>query len=586
MSEFTPFIKKLRDLLPLSGVIARFIKIKRHGHEFQACCPFHEEKTPSFTINDPKQFYHCFGCGAHGDILRFMMDYHKLPFMEALKQLCEMAGIALPAITQKKINHKDTHERLFSLLEEATLFFQKNLAKNTLAQNYLTQRSLGAEVIQNYRLGFATQDLVPHLIAKGFSTSEVIQAGLAIEGSVSQQILPRFRDRLMIPIHDTKGRVIAFGGRSLHKDQQPKYMNSPETELFHKKMTLFGLNNIKNVSENRPLIVVEGYFDAITAQINGFNAVAPLGTALTTEQMQILWRYSYTPFLCFDGDSAGHKAMIRAAYHALPLLKPGYSFQFITLPSGEDPDSLLRGKGAAAFASFLPHAKPMITILCDQYTQKTHLEIPEIKAQIKQDFLKSIETIEDKDIRGFYKQAFYARIFESTQKNHSAPSKTLINTPKEITMPDSGPLAQKILLVTLLNHPTLIPTIVEELVRVVFEGEEEKELVQTLIESQCGDEGLATKAQIALETNALVTTLKKDASLMAIAPFSKEAATTEEAEAGFLDVWQRYNVRMGLEKALDDYKNKLKEHWDIQTWNGLKQIQTDLQDFSLLKEIL
>ncbi len=599
MSEFSQFIDKLRGLLPLSSVISRHVKIKRHGHEFQACCPFHNEKTPSFSINDQKGFYYCFGCGANGDVLGFTMDYLNLPFMEALKQLADMAGIPVPIFHKKNTQHQK-HTHLFDVMEQATQFFQKSLEETFLAKDYLLKRGLSEEDIRKYRLGFSTSALLPFLKKKGFSEEDQIKVGITIARSTSQtgsipmvgsSTFPRFRNRIMIPIYDTKGHIVAFGGRALSSDQQPKYMNSPETDLFHKSTVLFGLNQVKNVSVEKPIVVVEGYFDVITATQAGFNAVAPLGTAFTTEQMQILWRYTYDPILCFDGDQAGYKAMIRGAYHALPLLKPGYSLRFAILPVSEDPDSIIRKKGPRIFTQHLNEAKPMVDVLCDHYIKHNITGTPEAKARRKQEFLKLLESIQDKDIRRFYKEAFFEKVFAkkaaNTLKVASASNHPTVvsdsHSPHQRSLWHSfDELSEKILLVTLINHPTLIPLMVEELVHTDFTLQGARDFIHDLIKAYNAD----GEDSVLLPHHPLCQTLKKDESFAYIAPFTQESASFEEASEGFLDVWKNYTVKSHLKRALEEHKKRLKQHWDSDTWNALKQIQTDLQEFSSVKEYL
>ncbi|MBX9976644.1 MAG: DNA primase [Alphaproteobacteria bacterium] len=581
MSELSPFIDQLRGLVVMSSVIGRSIKIKRHGHEFHACCPFHDEKSPSFTINDQKGFYHCFGCGAHGDTVKFMMDYHKLPFMEALKQLADMAGVAMPTMKVRPLDKKDV--KALDLLECTTAFFEASLGKNTFAMDYLAKRGLDEAIIKKFRLGLGTNALIQHLLDKGFSIDEQIKAGVALRRSEERGAAPyaRFRDRLMIPICDGKGKIIAFGGRALLDDQQPKYMNSPETDLFHKSRVLYGLNHIKNASDKNPVVVVEGYFDVITALQAGINAVAPLGTALTTEQMQILWRFGYDPILCFDGDKAGQKAMIRAAYHALPLLKPGYSFRFAMLPVGQDPDSMIRGggsnKGILAFEECMRQAKPMADVLCDYYMTTSTGTTPETKARHKQEFLKALESIENKDIRSFYKQAFFDRTY-AKKGGCKGSSLTVVDSNTSVSshsLGDTNALTEKILLVTLLNHPTLISVMAEHLVQMDLTLQGATELVQHIMAS---DEGTWEKGPLTLD-HPLCSLLQEDENLTRMAPFARKEASLEEAEAGFLDSWNHYTVKTNLKRARDDHKKKLKQSWDLNVWNALKHIQLDLQKF-------
>lgn len=563
MSDLTPFIQKLRDALPTSAVVGRFVKLKKHGYEYQGLCPFHSEKTPSFTVNDRKGFFHCFGCGAHGDIVGFLMQHQSIPFLEAVQQLADQAGLMVPKITAKNASYEEESQKLFDACEAACKLFEATLAETIFAREYLTKRGVLDKTTKKYRLGFATQKAVDQLIKNGFKADLLAKAGLTV--SASNTAL-RFRDRLIVPIFNRQGKVIAFGGRAMLDGQQPKYYNSPETPLFHKSTTLYGANFIGKVGKDAPLYVVEGYFDAISCIEGGLNAVAPLGTALTPDHMQALWRLSFEPILCFDGDLAGQKAALRACYNALPILKAGYSFQILQLPEKADPDSFLREKGLEAFKN-LP-IKNLVEVLITNYQKDLAGKAPEQKAKIKKEFLEAIDSIEDKDVKSFYKQTFYETASAKPSPSKKDPSKNIIQA-----SPKKNDVAQKILLATLINHPTLIATVAEELMSVTFTLPGATNLIQLMLE-QCttGEWESFEKHE---DVQRFLQSLDLDA-MITVAPFIKKESPFGEAEIGFKDVWHRYVVKNDLRRTLNEYEKKLKESFDPKIWEALKQIQRDL----------
>ena len=351
--RFPPsLLDEIRARLPVSQVVGRRVKLKRQGREYVGLSPFKQEKTPSFTVNDQKGFYHCFASGEHGDIFTFLMKAEGLGFPEAVERLAREAGVEMPKSSPQAVAQEALSERLRKITEASCVFFQKALsgAEGREARAYLDRRGLSAEDIERFRLGYAPagrHQLKEHLAAKGFAQEDMAVAGMLIAGDDIPVSYDRFRHRLIFPIADLRGEVIAFGGRALGDDQQPKYLNSPETPLFHKGAVLFNAAAARKAAHERGgVIVAEGYMDVIALTRAGFpNAVAPLGTALTPHQLALLWRMADEPLLCFDGDSAGLKAAYRAVETALPHLKPGKSLRFAFLPKGQDPDDLVQTRG-------------------------------------------------------------------------------------------------------------------------------------------------------------------------------------------------------------------------------------------------
>jgi DNA primase len=414
MSLSPQWLDELRARTTLSTLIGKTTKVLKAGREYKACCPFHNEKTPSFTINDEKGFYHCFGCGAHGDVIRWMTDQRGLPFMDAVKELAAAAGMEMPAPDPRLAKRAEKAKSLHDVTAAAQSWFEEQLAgsEGADARSYLQKRGLTAATGRAFGFGFAP-DSRGKLKAglREFPEDMLVEAGMLIQPDDDQrESYDRFRGRLMIPIRDQRGRVIAFGGRILGQGE-PKYLNSPETPLFDKGRTLFNIDKAApSARKSGRIIVVEGYMDVIAiAQAGIAEAVAPLGTALTEAQIEKLWSMVETPILCFDGDSAGQRAAIRAAHRALPLLRPGHSLAFAILPTGQDPDDLLRNEGLTAFEAVLSKAIPLADLIWRSEHDAAALGTPEERAGFKQRLGALTQTIADGDIRALYGRLFKER---------------------------------------------------------------------------------------------------------------------------------------------------------------------------------
>jgi DNA primase len=422
------WLDELRARITLSALIGRTVKVTKAGREFKACCPFHNEKSPSFTINDEKGFYHCFGCSAHGDAIRWMTDQRGLSFMDAIKELAAEAGMEVPAPDPKAAQRAEKANNLYDVMTAAQEWFVTQLlgVEGAAARGYLKQRGFTEQTIRDFGFGLAPDNRTGLKSAlKQFGDSMLIEAGLliSVDGKAPYD---RFRGRLMIPIRDPRGRVIAFGGRILGEGE-PKYLNSPDTPLFDKGRTLYNLDKCSPASrQTGRVIVVEGYMDVIAIAQAGFaDAVAPLGTALTEQQIQMLWRMTEKPLLCFDGDAAGQKAAMRAALRALPLLKPGHSLQFVTLPEGKDPDDLVKASGAAALTTLLEASQPLVERLWRAEVSAGPLYTPEDRAGLKQRLGAHMANITDVEIRRHYANAFrerYDDLFAPRRSQSFTPS--------------------------------------------------------------------------------------------------------------------------------------------------------------------
>lgn len=401
--------------MTLSGVISRTTRLTKAGREFKACCPFHNEKSPSFTVNDEKGFYHCFGCGAHGDVIRWMTDQRGLSFMDAVKELAVEAGMELPALDPRAARQAEQRQSLHDVMAAAQAFFVSSLASDQggAARRYLASRGFPDAIVRNFGFGFApdSRTALKEALSQ-FPDAMLVEAGLRIAVD-DKEPYDRFRNRLMLPIEDARGRVIAFGGRILDaaKTDAPKYLNSPDTPLFDKGRTVYNLHRAAPASrQSGRVVVVEGYMDVVALAAAGIcEAVAPLGTALTEHQIERLWRLVECPVLCFDGDAAGKRAAMRAVSRALPLLRPGHSLRITTLPQGMDPDDVVKRDGPQAMETLLGEARALVEVLWEAERDALPLATPEDKAGLKARLMAHVETIQHPDIKALYRRDLLER---------------------------------------------------------------------------------------------------------------------------------------------------------------------------------
>jgi DNA primase len=416
------FLEDIRGRVTISSVVGRKVTWDRRKSnpgkgDYWACCPFHGEKSPSFHVDDRKGRYHCFGCKASGDIFTFLVEKEGLSFPEAVERLAAEAGLPMPVVSEADARREEQRASLYDVMEIAAKFFEAELqsARGSRARGYLADRQLTPAIQKEFRLGFAPDDrsaLRSHLAEKGIGTEQMAEAGLVISGDGIPVAYDRFRDRVMFPIRDPRGRVIAFGGRALSKDVPAKYLNSPETPLFHKGHVLYNLDKARGPAhEKGQIIAVEGYVDVIAMHRAGLpQAVAPLGTALTEDQLRILWKHAAEPVLCFDGDQAGLKAAYRALDLALPLLEPGHSLRFALLPEGQDPDDLLKAEGPEALRAVIDAAQPLSDMLWQRALSQNDRSTPERRAQFEQDLRSIINTLSDEVVKKHYFAEFGERI--------------------------------------------------------------------------------------------------------------------------------------------------------------------------------
>jgi DNA primase len=504
--SFPPsFLSELRDRLTVSEIVGKRLRLTRAGREYKACCPFHNEKTPSFYINDDKQFYHCFGCGAHGDIIGFLMRHDRLSFPDAVEQLAALASLEVPRDTPVDRDRFDKEKRLYQLLERTTAFFEEQLfaPSGNGALNYLRGRGLSDEAIRRFRLGYAPNDgqmLIRKMLSDHYTLDELMAVGLAKKAEERDEVFSFFRNRVMFPVGDRKGRTVAFGARILGEGE-PKYLNSPDHALFHKGKLLYGLSRARTaIAQGQPIIVAEGYMDVIALVEAGYSgAIAPLGTALTEDQLAALWKLlpppegrdparDYSPILCFDGDNAGQRAAARAMERALPLLTPSQTARIATMPPGLDPDDLLKQAGKPAMDAVLKQAKPMIEMIWDTSLAGRRLNTPEERGAFIANLKQRVGRIGNEHLRQLYQDDIQKRLaaafnWGGENRSDKTGGKNRADFAPIVRVSRNPPLAarrqrERALLALMINHPGLFADFGEDFAHIGFAAPEFEALRQ------------------------------------------------------------------------------------------------------------
>ncbi len=481
------FLDELKHRFTLSDVVGRTVKLVRRGRESTGLCPFHNEKTPSFTVNDQKGFYHCFGCGAHGSVIDFVMNTQGMTFPETIEVLAGEVGMEVPKPSREEVERQKERATLAEVMDAVAGWYRTQLRSQAGkgALEYIRGRGLTDETLDKFGLGYAPASrtaLKEAMIARGIEEDQLVETGMLIKPEDGGAAYDRFRDRLMFPITDRQGRVIAFGGRALSKDVKAKYLNSPETSLFHKGATLYNWANARAASYDAgQVLVVEGYMDVIAlAQFGIEYAVAPLGTALTEEQIAHLWHMADEPILSFDGDNAGQRAAGRAVERALPMLRPGKSLRFMMMPPGDDPDTLVQREGRGAVEALIDKAEPLVAMLWQNLTSGVLADTPERRAGLEKKIFTKLAEIQDENVKGLYQRDFRDRLFQQfrPQRGGRAKSGFKRQAGKRLA-PATGLLAstklgratsgsavtdtiQQLLVLTLVHHPEILVRYEEE----------------------------------------------------------------------------------------------------------------------------
>lgn len=467
------FLDELRARLPLASVVGRRVQLRRVGRDLKGLCPFHAEKTPSFHVREDKGFYHCFGCGAHGDAIRFVMNTENLGFIDAVEKLAAEAGLTVPKPTPEAAAAAARQQGLSAVAEAAARHFAEALwrREGAAALAYLRGRGLTDDTIRRFGLGWSGEGrgaIAQALKGEGIGASELVAVGLMKQDDASRPPVDLFFNRVMFPIHDRRGRVIGFGGRILG-DGQPKYLNGPETQLFSKRRTLYGLHHARAaVASGAEVVAVEGYMDVIALSQAGFGgAVAPLGTALTEDHLAELWRLAPSPILCFDGDAAGARAALRTAELALPRVGAGRTLRIATLPGGEDPDTLVR-RGAEGFRAMLDGARGLADALFDAACG-TRATTPEARAAQRRRLEELAGQVEDQTLREEYRRHWRERWFAAGRRGAArTPGATTRHLRPGLVPEQAGAVRERDVLALILSHPSLLPEAEEALATLAF----------------------------------------------------------------------------------------------------------------------
>jgi len=601
------FLDELRERVTISEVIGRRVtwdrkKTNTGRGDYWACCPFHGEKSPSFHCEDRKGRYHCFGCGVSGDHFRFLMELDGVPFNEAVHQIADIAGVSLPAPDPETERRERERHNLFDVMELATRFFQDQLqaASGARARAYLRDRGLTGRTIETFRLGFATDSrnaLKEFLASKGVAKEQIEACGLVVHGPDVPVSYDRFRDRIMFPILSSREKVIAFGGRAMSPDAPAKYLNSNETELFSKGQVLFNFARARRALQGADgagtVIVVEGYMDVIAlAQAGVENAVAPLGTALTESQLQLLWKMAPVPVLCFDGDQAGMRAASRAVDLALPALKPGQSLRIALLPDGKDPDDLVKVEGRAPFDKVIAEARALVDMVWLRETSGTSFDTPEKRAELESRLKQITQVIADESVRRHYQQDMRDRqyaFFRPGSQSGNEPRRSFTqrgpqqgratqtpgpsrSAPVSDRLARSGLVAgyatlpslrESALALTVVNHPALFFEDFDALRQIEFESREMRRFWQAVmgVAAASGPELTREELLTALETqgfDSLMANLDKQIRFARLWTATEHAAI-EDAREGYQQVLALHMRARALVRQRHEIERELAE---------------------------
>lgn len=614
------FLDEIRDRVPISAVIGERVtwdrkKTNASRGDWWACCPFHGEKSPSFHCEDRKGRYHCFGCGVSGDHFRFLTEHDGLSFPEAVEKIAGMAGVPMPARDPQQEKREKERASLTDVMELATAFFQERLQSSdgAKARAYLRERGLTSATQQAFRLGYAPDSrnaLKEHLASRGVEKAQMEACGLIYSGPDAPVAHDRFRDRIMFPIPDSRGRIIAFGGRAMSPDALAKYLNSPETELFHKGNVLYNFARArKGLAKGGSVIAVEGYMDVIALAQAGFeNVVAPLGTALTENQLELLWRMSGEPVLCFDGDQAGLRAAWRAADMALPMIQPGRTVRFALLPEGRDPDDLVREGGPDAFGKVLAEARGLADLIWMRETSGGVFDTPERRAELEKRLRELTGRVRDESLRFHYAQEMRERVqaFFGMQRGGGGGQRRQEGRPgyaggkggaaaagriavseslaRSALVRQSGgvmPLREAVLVVTLVNHPRLLDENFDAVERLELTHPDLRQLQAAVVDVFAHDHAGGRAGLVAaLQAQGLDELWERAVLLVRRArqwPAMEDAAF-EDARDAFLQALHLHRSAGFLHKELKAAEMALANDPTDENYRHLVEIQAQLRD--------
>ena len=593
MSLPNGFLDELRSRICLSDVVGRKVqwdlrKSNQARGDMWAPCPFHQEKTASFHVDDNKGFYYCFGCQAKGDAIGFIKEAENVNFIEAVEILASEVGLQMPEFDPKSKEKADRNKILLEIMEQSVNFFRLTLNSNQgkHALEYLKKRGLSSDAIERFEIGFAPADqttLTQKLIDKGYDLDAIIETGMSVKSDESNRLYDRFRGRIMFPIRDSRGRCIAFGGRSLDSTARAKYLNSPETPLFDKGSNLYNLVSARSaVGRGEPLIVAEGYMDVIALDSGNFNgAIAPLGTAITEKQLQLMWRISPEPIIALDGDKAGLRAAYRLIDLSLPLLRTGKALRFSIMPEGKDPDDLIRNEGASAFKNLIDEAVPMVDLIWKRETEGKSFDSPERRAGLDKSLSDVIALIKDKNLKNHYRDALFQarRQFLGRQnagttefKNNSRlmpqsdTKSSFLVAADEKTV--SAQIRESTVIAVLMNFPELIEIFYDELIMIDLASPDCDLILKELVKLDNG-----TKAEIKNELMEKIGGEKVEKLLslshLRVLPCLRIKGTIEMGQQTLREELAKLNSERGLSAEVDEINNTPPEEWHERDFSRL-----------------
>ncbi|MGB1063551.1 MAG: DNA primase [Paracoccaceae bacterium] len=593
MSLPNGFLDELRSRICLSDVVGRKVqwdlrKSNQARGDMWAPCPFHQEKTASFHVDDNKGFYYCFGCQAKGDAIGFIKETENVNFIEAVEILASEVGLQMPEFDPKSKEKADRNKILLEIMEQSVNFFRLTLNSNQgkHALEYLKKRGLSSDAIERFEIGFAPADqttLTQKLIDKGYDLDAIIETGMSVKSDESNRLYDRFRGRIMFPIRDSRGRCIAFGGRSLDPTARAKYLNSPETPLFDKGSNLYNLVSARSaVGRGEPLIVAEGYMDVIALDSGNFNgAIAPLGTAITEKQLQLMWRISPEPIIALDGDKAGLRAAYRLIDLSLPLLRTGKALRFSIMPEGKDPDDLIRNEGASVFKNLIDEAVPMVDLIWKRETEGKSFDSPERRSGLDKSLSDAIALIKDKNLKNHYRDALFqarrqffgrqnARTTEFKNNSRLMPQSdtksSFLVAADEKTV--SAQIRESTVIAVLMNFPELIEIFYDELIMIDLASPDCDLILKELVKLDNG-----TKAEIKNELMEKIGGEKVEKLLslshLRVLPCLRIKGTIEMGQQTLREELAKLNSERGLSAEVDEINNTPPEEWHERDFSRL-----------------
>ena len=566
-------LEAIKSKIQLSTEIEKKVKVIRKGNDYWCCCPFHEEKTPSCKINDNLGSYYCFGCGAKGDIFTIYTDLYNYSFPDAVKELANKVGIR---IIEKNIKQNKEYENIFKILEVSTKWFENNLFYNDQCKNYLNKRSISMDTIKKFRIGFsynANSSLYDHLKKNNFSDKDIFKSNV-IKIDNNKKIKDFFYKRLIFPISNEKNTVIGFGGRVLD-NSNPKYINSPESNFFQKRSILYNLNNAKEyIRTKKNILICEGYMDVISLYENNIKTVvAPLGTALTENQLLLSWKYAEKPTIMFDGDEAGLRASYKSALMSLQYISPNKYLQFIKLPKNYDPDSLINKSSLKHLIELLKKPVPIVKFIFDQSSSSVDLSKAEDKISFDKYIDDIIDTIKDKKIKFFYKNEFKNLFFN---KLKSRNKKTLIVKNKEIK---DNLLSKQInsFMVSYLNHIDLRDDLAELLLSSNLLDHDQVEFINYFQKNQIKEMQIDEIKINEIPKNYIkILKYVSENSILDLFPYCKKDNDSRETLLEIQDSVKNLNTRLSNLKKINKSLDKLDNNFSSLSWDELKKIKADL----------